>query len=152
MACLLALRTRAALGLFSSLAAESASSAKIDIFDATVIHQCTIISHLTSSPPPHHRLRQTLSRNLPKSLHRRFKVFQRVPCDSPAAQDDARFEYFVGTVLPQLLRTKQGHTAVFIPSYFDYVRLRNHLIKNKVSAGNVHEYSRGSEVRKQGEL
>lgn len=74
-------------------------------------------------------------------------MFQRVPCDSPAFQDDARFEYFTGTVLPQLLRVKQSHTAVFIPSYFDYVRVRNHLVRNKVSAVNVHEYSRASEVR-----
>lgn len=76
-----------------------------------------------------------------------FQVFQRVPCGSPVSQDDARFEYFVGTVLPQLVRAKQAHTAVFIPSYFDYVRVRNHLMKTRVSVVNVHEYSRGSEVR-----
>ncbi len=70
-----------------------------------------------------------------------------MPCDSLATQDDSRFEYFVGTVLPQVLRSKQAHTAVFIPSYFDYVRVRNHLMKNKASVVNVHEYSRGSEVR-----
>ncbi|CAM9834340.1 unnamed protein product [Scytosiphon promiscuus] len=74
------------------------------------------------------------------------QVFQRVPCDSLASQDDSRFDYFVGTVLPQVLRAKQTHTAVFIPSYFDYVRVRNHLMKNKASVVNVHEYSRGSEV------
>ncbi|CAN0525095.1 unnamed protein product, partial [Ectocarpus sp. 12 AP-2014] len=74
------------------------------------------------------------------------QVFQRVPCESLVTQDDSRFEYFVGTVLPQVLRAKQSHTAVFIPSYFDYVRVRNHLIKNKASVVNVHEYSRGSEV------
>eukprot|EP00903_Cladosiphon_okamuranus_P017494 g16114.t1 len=74
------------------------------------------------------------------------QVFQRVPCDSLATQDDSRFDYFVGTVLPQVLRSKQTHTAIFIPSYFDYVRIRNHLMKNKTSVVNVHEYSRGSEV------
>ncbi|CAM9502774.1 unnamed protein product [Ectocarpus sp. 13 AM-2016] len=74
------------------------------------------------------------------------QVFQRVPCESLVTQDDSRFEYFVGTVLPQVLRAKQSHTAVFIPSYFDYVRVRNHLMKNKASVVNVHEYSRGSEV------
>ncbi|CAM9290976.1 unnamed protein product, partial [Sphacelaria rigidula] len=75
------------------------------------------------------------------------QVFQRVPSDSPSTQDDARFDYFVGTVLPQILRARQAHTAVFIPSYFDYVRLRNHLLKNKASVVSVHEYSRGSEVK-----
>lgn len=75
-----------------------------------------------------------------------FQVFQRVPCDSLASQDDSRFDYFVGTVLPQVLRSKQTHTAIFIPSYFDYVRIRNHLMKNRASVVNVHEYSRGSEV------
>lgn len=76
-----------------------------------------------------------------------MQVFQRVPSDSPSTQDDTRFDYFVGTVLPQILRAKQAHTAVFIPSYFDYVRVRNHLLKNKASVVSVHEYSRGSEVR-----
>lgn len=76
-----------------------------------------------------------------------MQVFQRVPSDSPSTQDDARFDYFVGTVLPQILRAKQAHTAVFIPCYFDYVRVRNHLLKNKASVVSVHEYSRGSEVR-----
>lgn len=76
----------------------------------------------------------------------KLQVFQRVPCDSLITQDSSRFEYFVGTVLPQVLRAKQTHTAVFVPSYFDYVRVRNHLMKNKASVVNVHEYSRGSEV------
>lgn len=77
---------------------------------------------------------------------RNSQVFQRVPSESPSTQDDARFEYFVGTVLPQILRLKQSHTAIFVPSYFDYVRVRNYLLKNRASVANVHEYSRGSEV------
>lgn len=74
------------------------------------------------------------------------QVFQRIPADSPAAQHEARFQYFVDTVLPQMVRAKQSHTAIFIPSYFDYVRLRNHLMKEKASVVSVHEYSRVSEV------
>lgn len=70
-----------------------------------------------------------------------------MPCDTPVAQDDRRFEYFVGTVLPQIMRTKQAHTAVFLPSYFDYVRVRNHLLKHKASVVTVHEYARGTEVK-----
>ncbi|CAM9951142.1 unnamed protein product [Discosporangium mesarthrocarpum] len=35
---------------------------------------------------------------------------------------------------------------VFLPSYFDYVRVRNHLMKIKASSVNLSEYSRGSEV------
>jgi hypothetical protein len=65
-------------------------------------------------------------------------VFQRVPCALtalPNAQDEARFTHFKSTVLPVLLSglngTCQPHTALFIPSYYDYVRVRNELLRRE---------------------
>ena len=79
------------------------------------------------------------------------QVFQRVPCDSFATQGDKRIKYFTSVLLPQLLRTKQKHTLLYIPSYFDFVALRNILLKHDIASSHfvsVTEYSRGTEVNR----
>ena len=74
------------------------------------------------------------------------QVFQRVPCSSFANQGDERMKYFEERVLPQMLRSKQKHTMIFIPSYFDFVSVRNLLLKKEVDFVSVTEYARVSEV------
>ena len=80
------------------------------------------------------------------------QAFQRVPCTSFATQSDDRVNYFVERVLPHLERTQQTHTMVFIPSYFDFLSLRNALMqrqKDYATALNfvsVTEYARATEV------
>ena len=79
------------------------------------------------------------------------QVFQRVACSSFTRQSEDRLEYFVEKVLPHLERTKQKHTMIFVPSYFDFVSLRNLLLQRQETAGgldfvSVTEYSRGTEV------
>ena len=74
------------------------------------------------------------------------QVFQRVPCSTFANQGDERMKYFEERVLPQILRSKQKHTMIFIPSYFDFVSVRNLLLKKEVDFVSVTEYARVSEV------
>lgn len=77
------------------------------------------------------------------------QVFQRVPCDSFVTQGDKRIKYFTTVVLPQLLRTEQKHTLLYIPSYFDFVALRNIFLKHEIASSHfvsITEYSRGTEV------
>jgi U3 small nucleolar RNA-associated protein 25 len=74
------------------------------------------------------------------------QIFQRVPCDSFLTQGDCRLKYFREHILPQIIRTKQSHTLIFIPSYFEFVSLRNLLLKLEISFVSVTEYARGSEV------
>lgn len=80
------------------------------------------------------------------------QAFQRVSCTSFATQSDDRVNYFVERVLPHLERTQQTHTMVFIPSYFDFLSLRNALMqrqKDYATALNfvsVTEYARATEV------
>jgi len=81
-------------------------------------------------------------------LTRVRQVFQRVPC-SIQTQGDDRLKYFGEKVLPQIVRLRQKHTLIYIPSYFDFVSLRNLLMKADTTASNfvsVTEYSRVSEV------
>jgi len=75
------------------------------------------------------------------------QMFQRIPCDDIKEADDTRFKYFTEKLLPQLQNAiSNSHILVFIPSYFDYVRIRNYFRKNEIlhclcceytSVGNV---------------
>ncbi|KAG7340900.1 UTP25, U3 small nucleolar RNA-associated SSU processome protein 25 [Nitzschia inconspicua] len=75
------------------------------------------------------------------------QVFHKVPVGSFAQQSQAKVEYFVKHLLPQIQKHQQKHTLVFIPSYFDYCSLRNAFLKlESVSFVSVTEYSRTSEI------
>ena len=77
------------------------------------------------------------------------QVYQRVSCESFTTQGDQRVRYFKDTILPQLLRTKQKHTLIYIPSYFDFISVRNMMLKHEIASNHfvsVTEYARVSEV------
>jgi U3 small nucleolar RNA-associated protein 25 len=74
------------------------------------------------------------------------QVFQRVACESVSQVGSSRLRYFSEHILPKLIRLKQKHTLIFIPSYFDFVSVRNLLLKQEVSFVSVTEYARISEV------
>lgn len=73
------------------------------------------------------------------------QLFQRIACASPADDADARFNAFVSKILPLLSGSGRlvagGHVLVFVPSYFDYVRLRNHLCRKDIAYAGVCEYT-----------
>lgn len=70
---------------------------------------------------------------LPHVVSRVKQVFQVIPTHSFEAQADERFIYFKDVVLSQVLALNQGHTLIVTPSYLDYVRVRNELIRKDVS-------------------
>lgn len=74
------------------------------------------------------------------------QVFQRIPCDSFASQGDSLLKYFRDSLLPHLLKSEQKHTLIYIPSYFDFVAVRNILLKLKANFVSVTEYARISEI------
>ena len=77
------------------------------------------------------------------------QVFQRVAASSFATQSQDRLEYFCRHVLSQLLQNngkQQAHTLIYIPSYFEFVALRNVLLKREFSFVSVTEYSRTTEI------
>jgi len=74
------------------------------------------------------------------------QVFQRVICREARSQGDAKFDYFKRHVLSEILRRRQSHVLIFIPSYYDFIRVRNYMIKEDISHACVSEYERGTET------
>ncbi|XP_034714506.1 digestive organ expansion factor [Etheostoma cragini] len=94
---------------------------------------------------------QIATKNMPKTgsicqvLVQLPHVFQMFSSDS--FQDhDARFQFFVDKVLPQYRDSIMSHTLIYIPSYFDYIRLRNYMKKEEINFASICEYSSRSEV------
>lgn len=76
------------------------------------------------------------------------QTFSRFEVNSVAADPDARFTYFTKAIVPMLTKHKAreaGGTLIFIPSYLDYVRVRNYFANNPVVAnvtfGTISEYT-----------
>ena len=75
------------------------------------------------------------------------QVFTRLECPGGFVEQGAtRLKYFEDKVLPQLKRLDQTHTLVFVPSYFDFIAVRNTLLKKEMVFVSVTEYARTSEI------
>jgi len=74
------------------------------------------------------------------------QVFHRVPSMTFAEDADARFNYFIKKIIPEFQSNLFAGTAVFIPSYFDFVRVRNHFKKEKKNFVQISEYSKRSNI------
>ncbi|KAG8504394.1 Digestive organ expansion factor [Galemys pyrenaicus] len=69
-------------------------------------------------------------------------VFQRLEAEDLTSVIDARFSFFVDRVLPQYRDAVMAHTLIYVPSYFDFVRLRNYFKREDLSFAPICEYSR----------
>ncbi|KAI8600078.1 digestive organ expansion factor [Dissophora ornata] len=74
--------------------------------------------------------------------------FNRIETRTLVQADENRFQYFINQTLPQLRRSAvtQTHTMIFVPSYFDFVRLRNYFTENKYSFAAICEYTTNANV------
>lgn len=75
------------------------------------------------------------------------QTFLRIPSPNPQGDADARFKFFTTTILPALVRDArhQRGTLLFVPTYADFVRVRNYLSTSadatSLSFGVVSEYT-----------
>jgi U3 small nucleolar RNA-associated protein 25 len=73
-------------------------------------------------------------------------VFHNLGSTSIQTDADRRFNYFLEEVLPVISKQRLKHVLVFIPSYFDFVRLRNHLKRRNKKVAQICEYTSQSNV------
>ncbi|KAG8743792.1 rRNA-binding ribosome biosynthesis protein utp25 [Ceratobasidium sp. 414] len=58
----------------------------------------------------------------------------KLECEEASKEADARFEYFKTKLVPDILSTSRAQTLLFVPSYFDYLRVYNHLVATAPSS------------------
>ena len=84
------------------------------------------------------------------------QTFYRFAAAEPSSEPDARFKYFTTKILPPIARRARdnpGHhqgVLIFIPSYMDFVRVRNFFVNSTVTRdipfGSMSEYTPTPEV------
>ncbi|XP_075982902.1 U3 small nucleolar RNA-associated protein 25 homolog [Anticarsia gemmatalis] len=74
------------------------------------------------------------------------QIFHRFTAANPLESVEARFQYFIKEVLPKQRDTLMSHTLIYVPSYFDYVRLRNYFKKEDIGFVQICEYSKDAKI------
>ncbi|KAK6181114.1 hypothetical protein SNE40_009044 [Patella caerulea] len=76
------------------------------------------------------------------------QTFHRFSCKNFSEICEDRFHFFVKKVLPDIQEHMKNHTMVFIPSYFDFVRIRNYFAKEEMNFVQMNEYVKDQKVSK----
>ncbi|KAK6464395.1 U3 snoRNA-associated protein 25 [Scheffersomyces coipomensis] len=79
------------------------------------------------------------------------QIFQRFESSNPMEDPDARFKFFINSVLPSLIKSSSYSDGIliYIPSYFDYIRIKNHMKSNtKFLFDGIDEYTAQSKLTK----
>ncbi|XP_067628431.1 U3 small nucleolar RNA-associated protein 25 homolog [Eurosta solidaginis] len=74
------------------------------------------------------------------------QIFHLMDATSLDTVFDARFRYFIKEILPRYRKPSFAHCMIYVPSYFDYVRLRNYLKTESISFAQICEYTKRDKV------
>lgn len=70
------------------------------------------------------------------------QTFTRIEPAEPRNDPNVRFKHFTSVTLPSLLRSNsEKGTLIFVPSYMDFVRLRNYMDNENLSCSSISEYT-----------
>jgi U3 small nucleolar RNA-associated protein 25 len=76
------------------------------------------------------------------------QLFERHAAVSPAEASAARLDFFRSQLWPRLKEAAPRGLLLFVPHYFDYVRLRNFLRAEGAEFSELCEYTPQKEVRR----
>jgi len=102
-------------------------------------HFCNFAGKVKVSPPQ-------LSGSICQVAVQVPQAYHRFGCASFEEEADKRFNFFLTKVLPQFKDSVLGHTAIFVPSYFDFVRLRNYFKSEGIGCAQISEYLQPGEI------
>lgn len=74
------------------------------------------------------------------------QIFHRYSCDNFANSSDIRFDFFVNQILPKFKEKLMVRTMIYVPSYFDFVRLRNYFRREDIGINQICEYTKEGKV------
>ncbi|XP_015118228.1 digestive organ expansion factor homolog [Diachasma alloeum] len=74
------------------------------------------------------------------------QVFHKFKASSYAQAIEGRMEFFLSKILPEYKDSIMNHTMIFVPSYFDFVKLRNYFKKEEMSFVQICEYTKDGKV------
>ncbi|XP_022188603.2 digestive organ expansion factor homolog [Nilaparvata lugens] len=74
------------------------------------------------------------------------QVFCKIDCSSAVTAIDRRLKYFIDEILPQMRDPFMKHCMIYIPSYLDFVLIRNYFKKELISFVQICEYSKDSKI------
>ena len=90
----------------------------------------------------------TTSGSLTAVIPRVQHIFNRINSDSFKGVIDARFKHFTEKTLPVLKQSTilQSHTCIMIPSYFDFLKVKQWFTKQEISHTALSEYTSNADV------
>nr|VDD56218.1 unnamed protein product [Brassica oleracea] len=74
------------------------------------------------------------------------QIYERFDADSMTQADNARLEYFTKKIFPKIKDSVQGGVMIFIPSYYDFVRVRNYLKSQNASFCLLGDYTKNADI------
>uniref|UniRef100_A0A182SKL2 Digestive organ expansion factor n=1 Tax=Anopheles maculatus TaxID=74869 RepID=A0A182SKL2_9DIPT len=90
--------------------------------------------------------KRTLTGTIKHVVVRVAQNFQRVETTTLDGAGSARFSHFLNVVLPQARTVSMARCMIYVPSYFDYIRLRNHFKKEELSYTQICEYTTDAKI------
>jgi len=75
-------------------------------------------------------------------------VWHRVDVSSLKESVEGRMKYFTEKVMPRFKGDGMDHTLVFVPSYFDFVKIRNWFKSSDLDFSEISEYSKDARIAK----
>jgi U3 small nucleolar RNA-associated protein 25 len=74
------------------------------------------------------------------------QIFYRIQVNEIEDESQQRYNYFINELIPKFINSEEKHTLIFIPSYFDFIRIRNYFKNQKIEFCQCSEYTKSNKV------